>query len=890
MSKLFDRVLDAKVSRRDFLKGSAAATAAVAGLSLAGCTNNTMKETENETTKAPEETTAPITVTHDEIVDLEAKGKWVPAACWNNCGGRCLNKALVVDGVVMRQKTDDTHEDTPDFLQQRACVRGRARRAEVYSPDRLKTPMKRKNWQPGGVEVNGHLRGMDEWEPITWEEAFKIVAEETKRIGATYGPGAIFAPSAGNGANYVMYKAAGGYYGASGTLSWGTWNEGPSHFGMEDGYSSWSLNDRLDLKKSELIVMIGCNPAWSSMGSPMYNFLQAKRAGAKFVSVDPIYTDTAAALDAKWLPIRPGTDHALMLALAYVMLKNDDEKKLIDWDFLNKCTVGFDAEHMPEGAPVEDNAKDYILGTYDNIPKTPEWAEAITGIPAADIVELGLSIGKDVKVSLLTGWAPARTHNSDSMPQMFMTLGAMGGHMGLSGHMTGVSCHFGAGNGGKYLIGSGSTGISYNREVIAGKSQGTLTRGCMWDAILNGEFNNKGTMTPIDFKMIYHGGTNCYLQTMPGMKKGIEVHRKMEFVVTQTTFFNTDAKYSDIILPVNSMWERKDGTMTSGNREALFYSGKVIEPLFDSKSDREVITGIMAELGVDAKDVYSMSEEAGDFRRFFGAWTYAEDGVTKTPIVTITQADIDAVPQSIKDELIASGFELKPQEGKIGLEEFKQAGVYTVERKEGDNFGHIHYKAFREDPEANPLKTASGKLEIYCKGLQDMVANYGYTTVEAYPSYNPCLDGYEQMKSEGKYEFQVINPHYQRRSHTIFDNVKVLREAFPNPVLMNASDAKAKGIVDGDTVMLSNEAGAILRKACIVEGMMPGVLGVMHGCWVDVDESTDNKVDRAGADNYLIPSKTTGQRISAWNSNLCNLEKYTGTPLEDDVNMNSRLI
>ena len=224
------------------------------------------------------------------------------------------------------------------------------------------------------------------------------------------------------------------------------------------------------------------------------------------------------------------------------------------------------------------------------------------------------------------------------------------------------------------------------------------------------------------------------------------------------------------------------------------------------------------------------------------------------------------------------------------LDEFKKAGVYTVERKEGDNFGHIHYKAFREDPVANPLKTASGKLEIHCQGLKDMVAGYGYTTIEAYPTYNPCLDGYEQMKAEGKYEFQVINPHYLRRSHTILDNVKMLREAFPNPVLMNASDAKAKGVVDGDTVMMSNEHGAILRKVCIVEGMMPGVLGVMHGCWVDVDEASENKVDRAGADNYLIASKATGQRISAWNSTLCNLEKYSGTPLEDDVNMNSRLI
>ncbi len=910
MSKLFERVLGAKISRRDFLKGSAAATAAVAGLSLIGCGNSNL----DTTTQAPDESkadpTTEMAITHDPIVDIEANGEWVPAACWNNCGGRCLNKALVVDGVVVRQKTDDTHEDTPDWLQQRACVRGRARRAEVYAPDRLKTPLKRKSWQPGGVNVNGELRGVDEWEAISWEEAFKIVASEVKRIGETYGPSACFATSSGNGASTILNYAAGGFFNAAGTLSWGTWNEGPSHFGMNDGFTSWSLNDRLDLKKCELIVMFGCNPAWSSLGSPTYNFLQAKKAGAKFVVIDPIYTDTAAAMDAKWLPIRPGTDHALLLALAYVMLANDEEKKLIDWDFLNRCTVGFDAEHMPEGAPAEENIKDYILGTYDGVKKDAAWAEAITGVKAADIEELGLAIGKDVKVALLTGWAPARTHNSDSMPQMFMTLGAMGGHMGQSGHMTGVSCHFGAGNGGKYLVGAGSTKIGSNpvlshtmKDPVEGKAvrQGTLAQAEMWDAICRGNYvqNGKGSID-IDIKMIYHGGTNAHLQTMPGMTKGIEAHRKMEFVVTQTTFFNTDAKYSDIILPVNTMWERKDGYAGTGNREALFVSEQVIEPLFDSKSDREVQEGILKELGVDW--VYDMSVEAGAFYRYFGCWTFDEDGSTKVPIVTITQADIDALDPAIKKELEDKGLELVPQEGKIGLEEFKKAGVYTVPRKEGDNFGHIAYKAFREDPEANPLAygrttneagetvttPVSGKLEIWCKSLQNMVKNYGFTEINAYPTYNPCLDGYEQMKEEGKFEFQVINPHYQRRSHTILDNVKVLREAFPNPVLMNASDAKAKGIADGDTVLITSDHGKTLRKASVSETINPGVLGVMHGCWVDMDEETG--IDRAGADNILHGSICTGQQICAWNTTLANVEKYNGTPLEDDVNMNSRLI
>ena len=569
------------------------------------------------------------------------------------------------------------------------------------------------------------------------------------------------------------------------------------------------------------------------------------------------------------------------------MLENDDEKKLIDWDFLNKNTIGFDAEHLPEGVDAKENIKDYILGTYDNTPKTPEWASEITGVAAADIKELGLAIGKDVKVALLTGWAPARTHNSDSMPQMFMTLGAMGGHMGRSGHMTGVSCHFGAGNGGKYLIGSGGTGISYNKEVIAGKRQGTIAQSEMWDAICRGNYvSGDGKTTDIDIKLIYHGGTNAHLQTMPGINRGIEAHRKVEFVVTQTTFFNTCAKYSDIVLPVNTMWERKDGYMGTGNREALFVAPQLIEPLWDSKSDREIVTGVLEKMGIAAKDAYSMSEKAGWFRRFFGCWTYAEDGQTKVPLVTITQEDIDN--SGVKDELTEAGFEAVPQEGLISYQDLIRAGVYSVPRKEGDNFGHIAYQAFREDPEANPLETESGKLEIYCKALQDMVNGFGFTKIEAYPTYNPCYDGYEQMKADGEYEFQVINPHYLRRSHTIFDNVKILREAFPNPALISAKDAAAKGIADGDTVLLTSKHGKTLRKACVTETMMPGVIGVLHGCWADIDEKTG--IDRAGADNILAGQICTGQQICAWNSVLCNMEKYSGTPLEDDINMNSRLI
>ncbi len=112
-------------------------------------------------------------------------GTWKPAACWHNCGGRCLNKALVVGGVVERQKTDDTHADSPDNPQQRGCLRGRSQRKQVFGLDRIRYPMKRKNWAPGGGDKS--LRGRDQWVRISWDEALDIVASETQRIKEKYG-------------------------------------------------------------------------------------------------------------------------------------------------------------------------------------------------------------------------------------------------------------------------------------------------------------------------------------------------------------------------------------------------------------------------------------------------------------------------------------------------------------------------------------------------------------------------------------------------------------------------------------------------------------------------------------------------------------------------------
>lgn len=857
MSGIKDTITNHKVSRRTFLKMGAAATA-LAGLPLTGCSSGLVKAEGNTRVKA------------------EREGKWVTAACWHNCGGRCLNKALVLDGVVIRQKTDDTIPDTPDVPQQRGCARGRSQRKQVFAADRLKYPMIRKHWEPGGGKKE--LRGRDEWVRISWEEALDIAASEIKRIKEKYGNSAILV-TGGSEAQRLM-SLYGGYTSIWGTTSWGSWRWGPEKFGMAEGYYEQSINDRLDLRNCKLIVMVGLNPAWSSCGNPTYNFLQAKKAGAKFIVIDPFYTETAEILGDEWIPIRPGTDHALFLGMAYTLITEDDPVKnpLIDWDFLHRCTVGFDAEHMPPGADPRENFKDYVLGTYDGVPKTPEWASRICGVEPDKIRRLAREIATTKQTALLTGWAPARINNSDSWPQMFMTFGAMCGHMGEPGRMTGVSCHFNSGNGGPRLVKPGSNGLPKVDNPVTDRLNDTQ----MWEAILTGKYvAGYGDVRDINIQMIYHG-YNAVLQTRSNQMRGIEAHRKVEFVLTQGHFLTTNAEYSDLILPATTEWERIGGLLY-GNRDALFFYSQVVEPLFEAKDDQWIVTEIGKRLGIDPKEIYPISPKQQLFNQLAGAEVMKEDGSGYEPLVTITEEDIREW-----------GVEGKPQRGRITLKEFQEKGVYQVPRKPGDKLGFIAYEGFRKDPEKNPLNTASGKLEIHCQALADFVKSHGFTEIRPIPTYNPAEEGYEasfvdwEKGIKGEFPLQLYNPHYLRRSHTVFDNIPWLREAYPNPVFISRVDAEERGIKDGDTVLIRTRWGKTLRRAQVTERLMPGVVALPHGAWLEYDEELG--VDKAGSDNALTGPIATGQGTSGWNSCLCEVEKWTGEPLKPDVEWPLRIV
>lgn len=821
------------------------------------------------------------------------QGKWIPSSCWADCGSRCFNKAYVVDGTVIRQGTEDDREDRPEDPQARSCSRGRMRRHEVFGADRLKYPMRRRHWKPGGG--NRSLRGRDEWIRISWDEALELVADEIRRIKEAYGNHAFLVPAYvpslfgqwDIGRTLALY---GGYVGNWGACSSGSWGAAGPIIGLKEDFS-----DRLDMQNCELIVLWGYNPAWSRAGLPMYQYTRMKQAGTRFISIDPYFNPTAHVLEAEWVPCRPATDHALVLGMIHTLIDEDHpiDNPLIDWDFLHRCTVGFDAGHMPEGTDPEENFRDYVMGVRDGAPKSPEWAAQICGVPPQQIRSLARRIAGTRKVAICMSPAPARNTRADSWPQAIMALGAMTGHIGTTGRMTGSDTGHHWLVEGPPLVRGGTIqgdptpwtpgGMKQIVNPLDGGqgmydhpkgSRVRINNNELWEAVLTGKYTaGYQDIRDINIQMIYHVHSN-HLNQNPGTMRAIEAHRQVEFVVTHNYVPTSTARYSDIILPVTTHWERA-GDISQGFREMMLWSSQLVDPMFDARDDLWIAREIGARLGLDPEVIEPVSPKQNLFNMVAAATVIREDGATWQPLVTITERDLEVL-----------GVEGKPQEGRVPILEFKEKGIYNIPRKHGDNLGHVVLQKFREDPEANPLDTASGKLEIHCQALSDAVKACGWSEVPPIPEYQRPIEGYEdtfkdwENKVKGDYPLQFFDLHVLRQIHSSFANIPALKEAFTLDLIMNPLDARERSLVEGDAVLVESRHGKVLRPVHLTNEMMPGVCAIGQGAWVEIDEETG--IDIGGCVNVLHGAIPSGHGHMGWNSCNVQVSKWHGTPLQSD--------
>jgi anaerobic dimethyl sulfoxide reductase subunit A len=538
----------------------------------------------------------PLAVTTPEF-DSELPVQVFTSTCAHNCGGRCIVRAHVQNGKIVGISTDDTPW-TPELPSLRACGRGFGAADRANHPDRLLHPLKRVG-----------PRGAGEFERVSWDEALDTVASEMLRIRDTYGAAAILDCSRTGSTTMLHSKAVvarllnlfGGCTELWGSLS----NEAEiwaidQTFGVKDTYKATG-REGTDFVNSKLIVMWGWAPADGTFGTNTVQYLnRAKQAGVKIVSVNPRRSASLARLAERNYAIRPGTDTAMLLAMAWTILAEG----LHDQAFLDRYVLGFDADHLPADAPPNADYRSYLEGRVDGQPKTPEWAEAICGQPASEIRALAIEYATSKPAALQTGYAPGRTANGEQFHRAIYALAAMTGNIGRPGGNCGSSGGAKFVKMGRLPAGKNPTGARVNSTLMA-------------DLILRGRAGGY----PSDIKMVYSACGNL-LNQVANANRNAEAFRQLEFVVVQDNFLTPTARFADVVLPAATGFERNDIHVpwTHSCHYAIFMQ-KAIEPPGECRVDYEICAELARRLGIDGYD--EMSED--DWLRSFVAKSEIDD-------------------------------------------------------------------------------------------------------------------------------------------------------------------------------------------------------------------------------------------------------------------------
>jgi anaerobic dimethyl sulfoxide reductase subunit A len=555
----------------------------------------------------------------------------VTTACSWDCGSRCLLKVHVSGGKITRIETDE--RPMPSL---KACPRGLSQKEVVYSPDRLTRPLKRTGARGGG-----------EFTPISWEEALEILSGQLQRAKEKYGPESIllvdYSGSQGplHGTNGRTARRFFSFFGGCTGVFGNTSQEAALFSSVATFGTLFTGNSRDNFLYSKLIILWGWNPAVTRFGpDTAFHLGQAKKAGVRIICVDPQFNRSGSSLAEQWIQIRPGTDTALLIAMAYVIISEN----LCDCLFLETYTSGF------------DRFKGYVLGEEDGIPKTPGWAEEISGVPQDETVKLAREYARLKPAALCAGWAPGRTAFGEQYHRAASTLAAMTGNIGIrGGYVSGGTGRLPVGTLKKFL-------------PIPPQTMPLVHMSDIYEALLKGKEGGY----PSDIKMVYIVGCNLLNQLL-NLNKGLDALRIPEFIVVHELFLTPTARFADLILPVAHFFEREDigqpwGSMSSG----FIPMNKVIEPAGEAKSDLAIFAELAERLGLSG---YREKPDEEWLKEFLAA----------TP-------------------------------GMPGYEAWKEKSFFHAEHEKP----WVAFRKEIENPRQHPFPTPSGKIEIYSQKLADM--------------------------------------------------------------------------------------------------------------------------------------------------------------------------
>ena len=692
---------------------------------------------------------------------------------------------------------------------------------------RINQPHIRKEWLKDRHNKK-NLRGLDEFVPVSWEEAIDLTASELQNVKKEFGNSSIYAGSYGWASAGRFHHAKsqlnrffnlfGGFSSSFQSYSYAAAQTllphivGHDLYSFLDEHNTWNTLE----KECDLILMFGGMPLKNSQVSAggvgkhttEKELRKCVNAGTKFINISPNASDASKFLNAKQISIIPNTDTALMLSLAYILITSNN----YDQKFIEEYTNGF------------NEFKSYVLGEKNNKPCTPEWASSITSIPVETIKWLAKEISaKKTMVSI--SWSLQRASAGEQPLWMGITLASMLGHIGTEG---------------------GGIGFGYSSV----NSTGDVFKKIPWKSLPQG--NNKiRDFIPVaritdmlekpnelfqydgrklkypNIKLIYWAGGNPFHHHQD-LNRLVKAWQKPKTIIVNEIWWNAQARHADIIFPANTALERND-IMLNPRDPTIIANKKTISSVGESKSDYEIFSSLANKLGFE--NLFTENKSELDWLKYL--WN-----------------------ESIK---VSEEMNLKlPEFNKFWEEGFFEIPIEKTKK--------IMFKNFRDNPVKNPLNTPSGKIEI----TSNIIKNYNLKDCKGHPTW---IEPYEWLGNKDNFPLHLISNQPEYRLHGQLDNADYsLKNKIKDrePVLINSADAKERNIENNDIVLIFNKRGRVFAGARLSDEVSKGVLVLSTGAWFDPNYEIN--ADLHGNPNVLTKDIGTSLLSQGPTSHTCLVE------------------
>ncbi|BBB97697.1 MULTISPECIES: molybdopterin-dependent oxidoreductase [Bradyrhizobium] len=709
----------------------------------------------------------------------------------------------------------------------------------VRSPLRIDQPYVRLGYLRGG-EKGARKRGGDSFVPVSWDRALAMVAGELGRVKADFGCEAIYGGSYGwasagrlhHGPSVLkrLLGLHGGYVDKRGNHSFGAaLGVMPYILGRSD-ITELCLSWEEIVSSTELVVLFGGASAKNAQidagGAVVHEgvsgYARASSTGVRFVNVSPSRADSPEEAYADWMPIRPNTDVALMLGLAYALVCRDIHNR----EFLSRYCEGY------------EKFEAYLLGETDGVPKSAMWAAAITGVSAEAIEQLAHRMLSH-RTLIAASWSIQRADHGEQPVWMAVTLAAILGQIGLPGG--GFSLGLGAVNGltAPRVEGMPRPTLPLGQNPI----RKFVPVGRVGDMLLNpGKkiecFGEQITFP--DIKLLYSIGGNPFHHNSD-LNKFLQGWQRLETVVVHEPWWNPVAKHADIVLPATTTMERND-ILANEHQRYWIAMHKVVEPVGGARNDFDILADVAQQLGL-LREYTEGRDELGWLRHMYEiAQKKARDRGFSPP-------EFD-------------------QFWSVGRYEFPAPAVAPSVLRE-----------FRADPVRNRLATASGKIEIFSA----TIAGYGYDDCPPHPMW---LEPAEWLGSRTakRFPLHLLSNQPATRLHSQLDPGAVSRASKikdREPIVIHPADAAVRDIEAGDIVKVFNDRGEFLAAAAVSDHLVPGVVQIATGAWYDPEEGgKPGTLEKHGNPNVVTMEVGTSKlsQGSVAQTALVNIVKYDRAP------------